>query len=110
MAYVYILECIGGELYTGITSDIERRLREHKEGGALAAKYTKSHRPRAVAALWSAEDMKSAAKLEYRIKRLTRDKKLELVKNPALAKSMFPPLCGISFKPEPPTNFDFSDE
>ena len=108
MAYVYILECVGGELYTGITSDIERRFRQHKGGGVSAAKYTKSHKPLAVAALWSTENMRDAAKLEYRIKRLSKGKKSELIKNPELIASYFPMLSEICYTPEKIADFDFS--
>ncbi|MBI3900482.1 MAG: GIY-YIG nuclease family protein [Gammaproteobacteria bacterium] len=40
---LYILECSDGSLYTGITNDIERRVREHNEG--TGARYTRSRRP-----------------------------------------------------------------
>ena len=42
--YVYILECEDGSLYTGISTDPERRFKEHKSG-MLGAKYTKAHKP-----------------------------------------------------------------
>jgi len=41
--HLYILRCRDGSLYTGITTDIERRVREHQEG--KAARYTRAHRP-----------------------------------------------------------------
>jgi putative endonuclease len=41
--HLYILRCGDGSLYTGVTTDIERRLREHQEG--KAARYTRAHRP-----------------------------------------------------------------
>ena len=40
---LYIVECRDGSLYTGITNDIDRRIRQHNEGEA--ARYTRSHRP-----------------------------------------------------------------
>jgi predicted GIY-YIG superfamily endonuclease len=41
--FVYIVECRDGSLYTGITNDLERRVREHNEG--TASRYTRSRRP-----------------------------------------------------------------
>jgi len=40
--HVYILRCADGTLYTGITTDLARRLEEHNQGGALGARYTRS--------------------------------------------------------------------
>ena len=47
--FVYILHCADGTLYTGVTTDPERRLREHNAGGRLAARYTRARRPVALA-------------------------------------------------------------
>jgi putative endonuclease len=69
--YVYMLHCAGGSLYTGITTDVVRRLREHLSGAASGARYTRVHPPLGLAALWTAPDRASASRLEYRIKRLT---------------------------------------
>ena len=76
--YVYIVECADGSLYTGITTDVRRRLLEHNYS-FKAAKYTRSRRP--VRVLWTkeCENRSEASKEEYRIKRLNRKKKLELI-------------------------------
>ncbi len=79
MYYVYILRCEGNTLYTGIAADVERRFEEHKEG--KGARYTKSHPPLGVEAVWKAENMSDAAKLEYRIKQLKKDEKEDLLVN-----------------------------
>lgn len=81
MYYVYILRCENSFLYTGITTDVERRFNEHKEGKIKGAKYTKTHKPLGVEAVWQAEDKKSAAKLEYRIKQLDKSEKEDLILN-----------------------------
>lgn len=78
MYFVYIIRCSGGMLYTGITTDVERRFAEHS-GGARGAKFTHTHRPEAVEAVWSAPDRSLASKLEYGIKHLSRQQKLELI-------------------------------
>ena len=76
--YVYIVECADGTLYTGVTTDVKRRILEHNFS-FKSAKYTRSRRP--VRLLWSkeVEDRSTALKEEYRIKKLTRSKKLELI-------------------------------
>jgi len=78
MYYLYILECADGKLYTGITTDIVRRLEEHNNT-KLGAKYTSMRRP--VRLVYSREfDNRSlACKEEYRVKQLSRDEKLELI-------------------------------
>ena len=78
--FVYILRCAGDVLYTGVTTDFSRRLREHRAGTAShGARFTAAHRPENFAALWLAPDRSSAQKLEYAIKRLSRSKKLTLI-------------------------------
>lgn len=80
MWFVYILECSDGSLYTGITIDCERRLNEHNDS-KLAAKYTRIRRP--VTLVYSQEypDRSSASKEEYRIKKLSRLDKIQLIKS-----------------------------
>lgn len=80
--YVYILRCTDGSLYTGITTDVARRLAEHAGGGRKGAKYTKNHTPEAVAALWRVENRSVASKLEWYIKHLARQEKLLLCRKP----------------------------
>jgi len=78
MYYVYILECSDKTLYTGITTDITRRLYEHNNS-KKGAKYTRIRRP--VRLVYSEEylERSSASKREYAIKKLSRDKKLALL-------------------------------
>ena len=77
MWYVYILECSDGTLYTGITTNLDKRLKTHNNG--KGAKYTKTRLPVVLKASFEAEDRSSASKEEYRIKQLTRKEKLELI-------------------------------
>lgn len=79
MYYVYILRCEGNFLYTGITTDMTRRFSEHLEG--KGAKYTKSHKPLKIEAVWEAETKGEALKAEYKIKQLTKPEKEALIKN-----------------------------
>lgn len=76
--FVYMLRCRDGSLYTGIATDVARRVMEHNSS-SRAAKYTRSRRP---VRLVHAERFKSrstAQKREAAIKRLTRVEKLALL-------------------------------
>ena len=79
MYYVYLLECKDGTLYTGITTDLKRRVIEHNSG-KLGAKYTSSRRPVKMVYSKKFKDRSVASKEEARIKKLKRSKKLELIK------------------------------
>jgi len=84
MAYIYIVRCDDDSLYTGITTDIVKRIKNHAHGnGPSHAKYMRSHRPVEIAALWQTEEYKVAAKLEYAIKHLKKTEKQQLIDNPA---------------------------
>ena len=78
MYFVYLLECADGSIYTGITTDVARRLKEHKAG--TASHYTRARG--AVRMLYSEKqkDRSSASKREAEIKRLTKIEKLALIK------------------------------
>lgn len=79
MAYfVYILKCSDDTLYTGITTDIKRRVDEHNNSDK-GAKYTKLRRPVALVYSEPSEDRSCASKREYAIKKLSRLQKLELI-------------------------------
>lgn len=86
---VYILSCEDGSFYTGITTDMERRLAEHQGRGPKAARYTRTHPVVGIAATWEAPDRSAASALEYRIKRLSHAEKLELIANPSAIDSLF---------------------
>jgi len=78
MWYVYILECLGdGTLYTGITIDLDKRIKTHNNG--KGAKYCKTRLPVVLRASFEAADRSEASKEEYRIKQLSRKQKLELI-------------------------------
>lgn len=76
MYYTYILLCADGTLYTGITTDPQRRLHQHRE--AIGAKYTRSHPGERMLAVWQSADRAAASRLEYRIKRLSHRQKERL--------------------------------
>lgn len=75
--YCYMVECADGSLYTGWTTDPERRVKEHNSGqGAL---YTRWRRPVELKYLEEVPDRSTAQRRENAIKRLTRKEKLQLV-------------------------------
>jgi len=76
--FIYILKCSDDTLYTGITTDIKRRVDEHNNS-VKGAKYTKLRRPVELVYSEKSEDRSSASKREYAIKKLTRKEKLELI-------------------------------
>ena len=79
MYYLYILKCADQTLYTGITTDLERRVAEHNET-KLGAKYTAARRPVSLVFSKKYENRSEASKEEARIKGLKRAEKLELIK------------------------------
>jgi len=78
--FVYILECSDKTLYTGIATDLKRRVDEHNNSDK-GAKYTKIRRPVQLVYSEESENRSSASKREYEIKKMTREKKLELIMN-----------------------------
>lgn len=77
MYVVYILECRDKTLYTGITTDIARRLREHKAG--LGSHYTRARGARRMLYKEKAPTRSAALKREAAIKKLSRKNKLALI-------------------------------
>ncbi len=75
--YVYILECADTTYYTGITTDIERRIAEHAAG--TGAKYTKGRGPLTLIYQEEHVDRSSASKREIEIKALSKAQKLVLI-------------------------------
>ena len=78
MHYTYIVECRDKTLYTGWTTDLEKRIRMHNEG--KGAKYTKSRAPVRLVYYEQYETKQEALKREYAIKHLSRKEKLALIK------------------------------
>ncbi|MDE2117120.1 MAG: GIY-YIG nuclease family protein [Betaproteobacteria bacterium] len=74
----YILQCVDGTLYTGITNDLGKRIAAHNAG--TAAKYTRARGPVELVFVESCADKSAALKCEMEIKDLTRAEKLELIR------------------------------
>ena len=79
MWYLYILRCGDGTFYTGITTDVERRLEEHRQG--RGAKYTRGRGPLELAYQEECGTHSEALKREYAVKQLTREEKEDLIGN-----------------------------
>ncbi len=80
--FIYILRCEGDSLYTGIASDFSKRLRQHTGQLKGGAKYTRSHKVKAVCALWKTDSDSTARRLEISIKRLSKSRKEKLILEP----------------------------
>lgn len=80
MYFLYILECSDQTLYTGITTNLDRRLKEHNSL-KLGAKYTKTRRPVKLVYTKEFENRSVASIEEARIKKLSRLQKIDFIKN-----------------------------
>lgn len=79
--FVYILRCADGTLYTGVTTDTERRTKEHNLSDRLGAKYTRVRRPVSLVYREPCENRSGACKREAQIKALSRSAKLKLLQS-----------------------------
>jgi putative endonuclease len=87
--FVYLIECVDGSLYTGITIDLASRFEAHRDG--RGARYMRLHPPLRMLAAEAHPDRSSASKAEYRIKQLAAAEKR------VYAKKMFAdPLASLS--------------
>lgn len=80
--FLYLLECRDGSIYTGITTDVEKRYAAHAAG--KGARYTRSHPPQRLLAVFEFDDRSAASKAECEVKRLTAERKR------ALCRKFFP--------------------
>jgi len=76
--YVYIAICSDNSLYTGITTDLNRRLKEHNST-ANGAKYTRSRRPVRIVFSEQFDNRSLASKKEYSLKKMTHQQKIMLI-------------------------------
>jgi putative endonuclease len=90
MYFVYLLECANGNIYTGITTDVERRFQEHlnsdekdnikNKSKNKGANYTRANKPVKILYTEKCENRSVASKREAEIKKWPRQKKLDLIK------------------------------
>ena len=79
MYYVYLIQCEDGSIYTGITTNLERRFKEHK--GKAGGHYTRAHKVEKILYTEKYPTRSEALKRESQIKKLRREKKLKLIKS-----------------------------
>jgi putative endonuclease len=77
--YLYVVRCRDGTLYTGISTDINRRLAEHREDGDAGSKYLKGRGPLTLLIQKRVGSRSLALKVENMVKKLSRAKKEKLV-------------------------------
>ena len=86
--WVYLVRCGDGKLYTGSTTDLARRLKEHNSGaarGKRGARFTAGRRPVNLVQAWEVPSWADALRLEARIKKCNRTEKERLIANPDTA-------------------------
>lgn len=86
--HLYIMRCRNGALYTGITTDVERRMQQHQSG--KGARSLRGNPPEAVIFSAELENRSEASRLEYYVKRLSRSEKLALTRRPESLHALVP--------------------
>ncbi|MBD1389206.1 GIY-YIG nuclease family protein [Neiella sp. HB171785] len=81
--YLYIIETDNGNLYTGITTDVDRRFQQHCDSyygksGAQGAKYFRTQAPKRVVHTESYQNRGQASQREYQVKKMTKAQKMTL--------------------------------
>lgn len=77
--FIYIVRCANNSLYTGITTDVDRRVHEH-QNTSKGAKYLKGKGPIELVWTTQADNRSQASQIEYQIKRLSKSDKERLIK------------------------------
>ena len=80
MYHLYILRCSDNSLYCGMTSNLDKRLKEHNSDSSKGAKYLRARKPVKIVYSESYQDIKSAMNREFQIKKWTKAKKEALIK------------------------------
>jgi len=85
---LYLIECNNGSLYTGITTDVERRLKEHQSSSPKSAKYLRGKGPLTLVFREEVGNRSQASIAEARVKKLSRTDKDNLVKGSLLLQAI----------------------
>ncbi len=78
--FIYVLRCADNSLYTGVTTDVQRRFEEHSSNGNKSAKYVRGRGPLTLAATAHAQDKVHAMRAEYAFKKLAKWEKERVVR------------------------------
>jgi putative endonuclease len=81
--YLYLVKCRNGSLYTGITTNVDRRFAEHQESGPKSAKYLRGKGPLELVYASEAGDRSQASAIEYKVKQLPREAKQRMIEGQA---------------------------
>ncbi|MCB1662842.1 MAG: GIY-YIG nuclease family protein [Pseudomonadales bacterium] len=79
--FIYLIKCGNGSLYTGITTDVARRLLEHQSDSSKSAKYLRGKGPLELVWQQEVDDKSTALRAELKIKKLSKADKVRLIKN-----------------------------
>jgi putative endonuclease len=90
--WVYVVKCADDSLYTGITTDVRRRVEEHNKS-TKGAKYTRSRRPVRLMTYIPHVDRSAASSAEHSFKKLTRKQKLDFIEEFCVTCSCIPCDC-----------------
>jgi len=77
--HVYLVRCADGSLYTGIATDVERRVQEHNSDDAQGAKYTRARRPVTLVYQEVVDSRSAALKREHAIRKMGKTEKEKMV-------------------------------
>ena len=88
MYFTYVLRLSDQSLYTGITTDLARRMQEHADGGKKGAKYTRHRTFLRLEAAWKSQTRADASRLEWAIKHLKKETKERLCASPLLVHAL----------------------
>ncbi len=91
--HVYMIRCGNGSLYTGITTDVERRFSEHQKAGPRAARYLKGRGPLSLVLASETGDRATALRVEHRIKGFPRARKERLIQDPSFLREIIDTLA-----------------
>ncbi|WP_339868590.1 GIY-YIG nuclease family protein [Pseudohongiella nitratireducens] len=86
--WLYVIQCGDGSLYTGVSTDVQRRFSEHQQQGAKTARYLRGRGPLRLVFSIEAGNRGNALKMEYRVKQLSRSEKLTMISNRKLPASL----------------------
>ena len=104
MYYTYMLRCEDNSIYTGITTDLNRRMKEHFQKSEKCAKYTFRHTAKKLETAWQTDNRALASKLEYHLKSLSKAQKEALVINPCkLEEYLLDKIDSTYYKPIKPS-------
>lgn len=104
MAKIWSIYMVTGKdqkIYTGITTDIARRFEEHQGNGTKGAKFLRGRGPLTLMFVLPVGSQKHALRVEYLVKRLSRSRKEDIIREPAILKSL------IDREIKRKTNFEF---